>query len=167
MAGQPPRGRPPTTTAAHSPHRACKPRGQCWAPTRAHPRPQHVGDGPRQPAQRAGSRERGSAWLQTPLTIVNAPPRGRPSAMPTARNARRQAGLVQYSTCNVLYRSDTVLYCNVLYSKFFWQSTIFSQKLCSFTLQLFSFSLHPAIACDKHDLSFLEQSHSSQNRPHP
>ena len=42
----PPRGRPPTTPAERSPHRACKPRGQCWAPTRAHPRPQHMGSGP-------------------------------------------------------------------------------------------------------------------------
>ena len=30
------RKRPPTTPAARSPHRACKPRGQCWAPTPAH-----------------------------------------------------------------------------------------------------------------------------------
>ena len=30
-----------------------------------------------------------------------------------------RSGLVQYSTCNVLYRSDTVLSCNVLYLKFF------------------------------------------------
>ena len=48
----PPRGRPPTTPAARSPHRACRPRGQCWAPTPAHLRPQHhVGGGPGQPAQ--------------------------------------------------------------------------------------------------------------------
>ena len=57
----PPRGRPPTTPAARSPHRACRPRGQCWAPTPAHPRPQHVGGATRQLAQRAGSRGRGSA----------------------------------------------------------------------------------------------------------
>ena len=50
----PPRGRPPTTPAARSPHRACRPRGQCWAPTPTHPRPQHVGGGPQQPAQWAG-----------------------------------------------------------------------------------------------------------------
>ena len=60
--GRPPtRGRPPTTPAAHSPHRACKSRGQCWAPTPANPHPQHVGGGPQQPARRAGSRGRGSA----------------------------------------------------------------------------------------------------------
>ena len=47
----PPRGQPPTTPAARSPHRACRPEGQCWAPTPTHPRPQHVGGGPQQPAQ--------------------------------------------------------------------------------------------------------------------
>ena len=56
-----PRGRPPTTPAACSPHRACRPRGQCWTPTPTHPRPQHVGGGPQQPAQWAGSRGRVSA----------------------------------------------------------------------------------------------------------
>ena len=61
-SGRPsPRGRPPTTPAARSPHRACRPRGQRWAPTLTRPRPQHVGSGPRQPAQWAGSRGRGSA----------------------------------------------------------------------------------------------------------
>ena len=52
---------PPTTPMARSPHRACKPRGQCWAPTPTHPRPQHVVGGPQQPAQWAGSRGRDSA----------------------------------------------------------------------------------------------------------
>ena len=42
----PPRGRPPTTPVARSSHRACRPRGQCRAPTPAHPRPKHVDDGP-------------------------------------------------------------------------------------------------------------------------
>ena len=56
-----PPGGPPTTPAARSPHRACRPRGQCWAPTPTHPRPQHVGGGPQQPAQWAGSRGRDSA----------------------------------------------------------------------------------------------------------
>ena len=60
--GRPPlRGRPPTTPAARSPHRACRPRGQFWAPTPTHPRPQHLGGGPQQPAQWAGSRGRDSA----------------------------------------------------------------------------------------------------------
>ena len=47
----PPRGQPPTTPAARRPQRACRPEGQCWAPTPTHPRPQHVGGGPQQPAQ--------------------------------------------------------------------------------------------------------------------
>ena len=52
---------PRTRPAARSPHRACRPRGQRRAPTPARPRPQHVDRGPRQPAQWAGSRGRGSA----------------------------------------------------------------------------------------------------------
>ena len=59
------RPRPPGTAphhpAARSPHRACRPRGQCRAPTPTHPRPRHVGGGPQQPAQWAGSWGRGSA----------------------------------------------------------------------------------------------------------
>ena len=42
-------------------HRACKPRGRCWAPTPRHLRPQHVGGGPQQPAQWTGSRGKDSA----------------------------------------------------------------------------------------------------------
>ena len=45
----PPRDGPPPPQQQAAPHRACKPRGQCWAPTPAHPRPQHAGGGPRQP----------------------------------------------------------------------------------------------------------------------
>ena len=56
-----PRGRPPTSPAARSLHRACRPRGQCWASTPTHPRPKHVRGGPQQPAQWAGSRGRDSA----------------------------------------------------------------------------------------------------------
>ena len=56
-----PRGRPPTTPAARRPHRTCRPRGQCWAPTTTHPRRQHVGGGPQQPAQWASSQGRDSA----------------------------------------------------------------------------------------------------------
>ena len=57
----PPGTAPPTNPAARSPLRACKPRGQCGAPTPTQPRPQHVGGGPQQPAQWAGSRGRDSA----------------------------------------------------------------------------------------------------------
>ena len=56
-----PPGTAPTTPAARSPHRACRPRGQCWAPTPTRPHPQHVARGPQQPAQWAGSSGRGSA----------------------------------------------------------------------------------------------------------
>ena len=82
MAGHPLRGRPPSNPAARSPHRACRPRGQCWAPTPTHPRPQHVGGGPQQPTQWAGSRGRGSARSQTPLTTVEGTPPG--DALPPA-----------------------------------------------------------------------------------
>ena len=61
VAGHPPRGRLPTTPAARSPHRACRPKEQSWAPTPTHPRPQHVAGRPQLPAQWAGSRGRGSA----------------------------------------------------------------------------------------------------------
>ena len=57
----PPRGRPPTIPVARSPCRACRPEGQCWAPPPTHPRPQHVGRGPQQPAHWAGSRGGDSA----------------------------------------------------------------------------------------------------------
>ena len=74
MAGHPPRRTPPTTPAARSLHTACGPRGQCLAPTPTHPRPQHVGGGPQQPAQWAGSLGRDKAWPQTPLTMVEGTP---------------------------------------------------------------------------------------------
>ena len=98
MAGHPPRGRPPTTPAARSAHRACRPRGQCWAPTPTHQRSQHVGDGPQQPAQWAGSRGRDSPCPQTTLTMVEGtPPRDAlpPSpqqAKPARKGARCRAG---------------------------------------------------------------------------
>ena len=61
-ASPPPGTRTPRTRpAARSPNRACRPRGRRRAPTPARPRPQHVDRGPQQPAQRAGSRPRGSA----------------------------------------------------------------------------------------------------------
>ena len=78
VAGVPPRGRPPTTSAVRSPHRACKPRGHCLAPTPAHPRPQHVGGGPRQPAQKVGSQGRGAPGLSRPSQRQKAPSPGTP-----------------------------------------------------------------------------------------
>ena len=59
--GAPEPRRPPPPPWGAAPHRARGPQGQCRAPRLAHPRPQHVGSGPRQHAQRAGSRGRGSA----------------------------------------------------------------------------------------------------------
>ena len=57
----PPRDGPPPPPRHAAPRRACKSKGQCWAPTLAHPRPQQVGSGPPQPALRTGSRGRTSA----------------------------------------------------------------------------------------------------------
>ena len=98
-SGRPtPRGRPPTTPAACSPRRTCRPGGQCRAPTPTHPRPQHVGGGPQQPAQWAGSRGRGGAWPQTPPTMVEGTPPGDAlppppqRATPARKGARCGAG---------------------------------------------------------------------------
>ena len=94
----PPQGRPPTNLAACTPHRACRPKGQCWAPTPTHPRPQHVGGGPQRPAQRAGSLGRDSAWTQAPLTMVEGTPPGDTlppppqRATPARKGARCGAG---------------------------------------------------------------------------
>ena len=82
---KPPQGRPPTTPAARSPHRACRPRGQCtpaptargwWTPT-ARPVGGQSGEG-----QRLTS--------DAPHNGGRHPPRGRPSATPTAGNAGPQ-----------------------------------------------------------------------------
>ena len=78
--------RPPRYAA---PHRACKPRGQCWAPTPAHPRPQHVGSGPGQPAQRAGSRGGGAPELKRPLQRRKAPLPGTPFCHQHSAQRRR------------------------------------------------------------------------------
>ena len=67
QATPPPRGRPPTTPAARSPHRASKPSGQCWAPTTAHPRPQHVDSGPLAAPRRGAARRGRAPGLGRPL----------------------------------------------------------------------------------------------------
>ena len=59
--GPPPPGTAPDHPRGTPPPQGMQPRGQCWAPTPAHPRPQHVDGGPRHPALRAGSWGRGSA----------------------------------------------------------------------------------------------------------
>ena len=93
VAGHPPRGRPITTPAARSPHRACKPRGQCWAPKAAHPRPQHVGSGP--PAVRPEGGQPGEGEHLTsdaPHDGERHPPRGRlPPPPQRATPARKGA----------------------------------------------------------------------------
>ena len=88
MAGHPPRGRPRTIPAACSPHRACTPRGRCWAPTPTHLRPQHVGGGPQQPARWAGSRGRDGAWPQTPPTMEEGTCPGTPFRHPHSEQRR-------------------------------------------------------------------------------
>ena len=94
MAGHPPRGRPPTIPAARSPHRACKPRRQCWAPTPAHLRPQHVGSGPDSPpggrAVRRGGPRRPSQRRTAPPGDALLPPPQR--ATPARKGARCGAG---------------------------------------------------------------------------
>ena len=57
----PPGDRPPPPPRHAAPHKACRPRGQCWPPTPTQPRPQHAGSGPRQAAQRTDSRGREGA----------------------------------------------------------------------------------------------------------
>ena len=58
------------------PRGACRPRGECWAPTPTRPRPQHVGGGPQQPAQWAGSRGGGAPDHRRPSQRWKAPPPG-------------------------------------------------------------------------------------------
>ena len=57
---------------------------------RSPPQPQPVGSGPRQPAQRAGSRGWESARPRTPYTQAGGAPSGRPRAAPTAGKASSQ-----------------------------------------------------------------------------
>ena len=54
------------------------------------PHPQPAGSGPRQPAQRAGSRGWESARPRTPHTQAGGAPHGPPRAAPTARKASSQ-----------------------------------------------------------------------------
>ena len=81
-------GRPPPPGTAPQHPRATRPpqgmqaKGTVLAPTPTHPHPQHVGGGPQQPVQWAGSRGRGSASPQTPLTTVEGIPPG--DALPPA-----------------------------------------------------------------------------------
>ena len=96
--GAPHIGWPPTTPAASSPHKACRPRGQCWAPTPTHPRPQHVGGGPQQPAPVGGQSGEGQRLASdTPHNDGRHPPGDAlppppQRAMPARRGASCGAG---------------------------------------------------------------------------
>ena len=59
MASRPPPGRAPHHPCGTQPPQGMQAKGTVLAPTPTHPRPQHVGGGPRQPAQWAGSRGKG------------------------------------------------------------------------------------------------------------
>ena len=85
----PPRDDVPPPPRRATPRRPCTPKGQCRAPTLAHPRPRHVGSGPRPPAPRTGSRGRTSARPQTPLTTARGtPPPGTPPHHPHSAQRR-------------------------------------------------------------------------------
>ena len=86
-----PRGRPPTTPTARSPHRACKPRGQCWAPTPAHLRPQHVGSRPRQPAGGRAAGGGGRPDLRRPSQRRTAPSGDTLRPLPRRASTTRKA----------------------------------------------------------------------------
>ena len=83
----PPRDGPPPPPRHAAPTGHAGQGNQCWAPTPTHPRPQHRGGGPHQPAQWAGSRGRASAWPQTPLTTVEGTPPG--EALPPPHSEQR------------------------------------------------------------------------------
>ena len=88
MAGHPPRGRPPTSPAARSPRRACRPRGQCWAPhphTRAHSTWVADPNSPRSGRAVGGGTAPG---LRRPSQWWKAPPPGTPFRHPHSEQRR-------------------------------------------------------------------------------
>ena len=93
----PPGDGPPTPPRHAAPTGHAGP-GDSVGPPHPHPRPQHVGGGLQQPAQGAGSRGRGSARPQTPLTMVEGSPPGDAlppppqRATPARKGARCGAG---------------------------------------------------------------------------
>ena len=89
MAGHPPRGWPPTTLAARGPHRACRPRGQCWAPTPTHNRAHStwVADPNSPPSGRAVGGG-GAPDLRRPSQQWKAPPPGTPLRHPHSEQRR-------------------------------------------------------------------------------
>ena len=72
----PPGDGPPSPPRHAAPQRACKPRGQCLAPTLAHPRPQHAGGGPDSPRRGRAARGGEAPELRRPPQRQKAPPRG-------------------------------------------------------------------------------------------
>ena len=86
----PPRGRPPTTPAARSPHRACRPGDSVGPP---HPHTLPTARGWRTPTARPMGRQSGEGQRLTPDAPHNGgrhPPRGRPLTTATAGNASPQ-----------------------------------------------------------------------------
>ena len=89
----PPGDGPPPTPRHAAPTGHADQRGSDGPPEPTRPRPQHVGDGPQQPAQWVGSRGSGSARPQTPLTTVEgtAPGEALPPTPQRATPARKGA----------------------------------------------------------------------------
>ena len=89
----PPRGRPSATpTASNAGPQGRTLWGRCWVHTPASTAPgTHGSRNPGCTLRKTSGRGRDSAWHQAPLTTVEgSPPRGRPSATPTASNAGPQ-----------------------------------------------------------------------------
>ena len=79
---------PPTYPAARSPVRAYTPRGQCWAPTPTHPRPQHVGYGRDSPPSGRAVGRGTAPDLRRPSQWWKAPPPGTPFRHPHSEQRR-------------------------------------------------------------------------------
>ena len=93
VEGSPPRGRPSATpTASNAGPQGRTLWGRCWVHTPASTAPgTHGSRNPGCTLRKTSGRGRDSAWHQAPLTTVEgSPPRGRPSATPTASNAGPQ-----------------------------------------------------------------------------
>ena len=80
---------PPPPPRHAAPHGACEPRGECWAPTLAYPRPQHAGSGPRQPAQRRAAGGGGAPELRRSPQRQKAPGDALPPPPQYAAAARK------------------------------------------------------------------------------
>ena len=74
--------RPPPPPLRAAPHWACRPRGRCRAPVPAHPRPQHVGSGPRHPPRGRAAGGVGAPDPRRSSQWWKAPPPGTPFRNP-------------------------------------------------------------------------------------